>query len=223
MCVCVCVCEVLSHVRLCDPVDCSPPGSSVHGILQARILEWIAISFSRASSQPRNWTWVSCIAGRRFILWATREARNPVWLYLNLMWHLQRPYFQVSSQVLSGYEFRQDTTHPSTAPIHIRWKTQGPMRVPMFFCHHVSCFCFTLDRGSTLDTTQLLCAELRLPGPFWKQTFTCVWVMEQLATDDNTGVSGQLGFPARPFTTSSLFFPRFSVPQIPTSSLLGCL
>ena len=55
---------------LCDPVDCSPPDSSVHGILQARILEWVAISFSRGSSQPRDPTWVSCIAVRRFILWA---------------------------------------------------------------------------------------------------------------------------------------------------------
>ena len=41
---------------LCDPVDCSPPGSSVHGILQARILEWIAISFSKGSSQPKDRT-----------------------------------------------------------------------------------------------------------------------------------------------------------------------
>ena len=44
----------------------SPPGSSVHGILQARILEWVAIPFSRGSSQPRDQTWVSCIAGRFF-------------------------------------------------------------------------------------------------------------------------------------------------------------
>ena len=51
---------------LCDPVDCSPPSSSVHGILQARILECIAISFSRSSSQPRDGTWVSCIAGSFF-------------------------------------------------------------------------------------------------------------------------------------------------------------
>ena len=55
---------------LCDPVDCIPPGSSVHGILQARILEWVAISFSRGSSQPRDRTQVSCIAGRHFTLWA---------------------------------------------------------------------------------------------------------------------------------------------------------
>ena len=56
---------------LCDPMDCSPPGSSVHGILQARILEWAAIPSSRGSSWPRNWTWVSCIAGRFFTIWAT--------------------------------------------------------------------------------------------------------------------------------------------------------
>ena len=53
---------------LCDPVDCSLPGSSVHGILQARILEWVAISFSRGSSRPRDRTQVSHIAGRRFTL-----------------------------------------------------------------------------------------------------------------------------------------------------------
>ena len=58
---------------LCDPMDCSPPGSSVHGILQARILEWVAISFSRRSSQPRDRTRISRIVGRRFTIWATRE------------------------------------------------------------------------------------------------------------------------------------------------------
>ena len=58
---------------LCDPMDCSSPGSSVHGILQARILEWVAIFFSRGSSRLRDWTWVSHIAGRLFTDWATRE------------------------------------------------------------------------------------------------------------------------------------------------------
>ena len=54
---------------LCDPMDCSPPGSSVHGFLQARIPEWVAVPFSRASSQPKDWTlifYVSCI-GRRVL------------------------------------------------------------------------------------------------------------------------------------------------------------
>ena len=58
----------------CDPMECSPPGSSVRGILQARILEWVAIPFSRGSSQPRDRTWVSCITGGFFTSWATREA-----------------------------------------------------------------------------------------------------------------------------------------------------
>ena len=53
---------------LCDPMDCSLPGSSIHGILQARILEWAAIFFSRGSSQPRDRTRVSHIAGRHFNL-----------------------------------------------------------------------------------------------------------------------------------------------------------
>ena len=61
-------------LTVCDPKDCSPPGSSVHGILQARILEWVVIPFSRGSSQSRDRTVVSCIASRFFTTWATREA-----------------------------------------------------------------------------------------------------------------------------------------------------
>ena len=57
---------------LCDPMDCSPLGSSVHGVFQARVLEWAAISFSRGSSQPRDRTWVSHIVDRRFTVWATK-------------------------------------------------------------------------------------------------------------------------------------------------------
>ena len=58
---------------LCDPMNCSSPGSSVHGNLQARILEWVAIPFSRGSSPPRDQSRVSCITGRFFSVWATRE------------------------------------------------------------------------------------------------------------------------------------------------------
>ena len=60
-------------LTFCDPMDCSLPGSSVHGILQARIREWVAVPFSRGSSQPRDQTHVSCIAGRFFTDWASRE------------------------------------------------------------------------------------------------------------------------------------------------------
>ena len=68
---------------LCDLMDCSLPGSSLHGILQARVLEWVAISFSRGSSRPRDQTRVSSIPGRCFNLWATREAqkyKKPWWI-----------------------------------------------------------------------------------------------------------------------------------------------
>ena len=63
-------------LTICHRVDCSLPVSSVHGISQARILEWVAMPSSRGSSQPRDWTQVSCIAGRFFTLWARREAQK---------------------------------------------------------------------------------------------------------------------------------------------------
>ena len=56
-----------SNLTLWNPTDYSPPGPSVHAIVQARILEWVAIPFSRGSSQPRDWTWLSYIAGGLFI------------------------------------------------------------------------------------------------------------------------------------------------------------
>ena len=68
----VCVLVTQLCPTLCDPMDCSPPGSSVHGTLQARILEWVAMPFSRGSSRPRDRTWISYIAGKFFTIWATR-------------------------------------------------------------------------------------------------------------------------------------------------------
>ena len=70
----LCVFVAQLCLTLCDSKDRSPPGSSVHGILQARTLKWLAISFSRGSSWPRDRTWVFCIAGRCCNVWATREA-----------------------------------------------------------------------------------------------------------------------------------------------------
>ena len=67
-----------SCLTLCNPMDCSLPGFSVFGILRVRILEWVAIQFSRASSWPRDQTWVSCTAGRFFTTWATMEVTDRV-------------------------------------------------------------------------------------------------------------------------------------------------
>ena len=67
-----------SYLTLCNPMDCGLRGSSVHGILQATILEWVAISSSRGSSQPRDWTRISCVfcvGGRILYHWATWEAQ----------------------------------------------------------------------------------------------------------------------------------------------------
>ena len=83
-------------LTLCDPMNCSPPGSSVHGILPARTLEWLAIPFSKGSSQPRDQTQVSCIVGdwntfltvqnpgRFFTVWTTGEAHHTWCTILNL-------------------------------------------------------------------------------------------------------------------------------------------
>ena len=103
-------------LTLCDPIDCSPPGSSVHGSLQARILELVAISFSRGSSRPKDRTCVSCVspalAGGLF----TPEQAG------------ERPHFLISSySQKSGvrtwtYLFREDTSQPII--VMKKWQSQ---------------------------------------------------------------------------------------------------
>ena len=83
-----------------DPMDCSLPDSSVHGIFLARILEWMAISFSRGFFQPRDGTWVSCIAGRFFTTEPLRSmvVLNCLWLYLiGYVYAVQEPGGKFSS------------------------------------------------------------------------------------------------------------------------------
>jgi len=70
------VCSSLSRVRPCNPMDCSLPGSPVHRILQARILEWVVIPLFRGSSQPRDQSQVSRIVGKLFTISATGEIQN---------------------------------------------------------------------------------------------------------------------------------------------------
>ena len=92
MCVCVCVC-VCAHVRanscltFCDSLDCSLQGSSIHGIFQPRILEWVAVSFSRGSSRLRDGIHISCISRWTLYLYSIAEAH-----YLN------QKYFILSDQ-----------------------------------------------------------------------------------------------------------------------------
>ena len=77
---------IQSYSTLCNPMDCSPRGSPIHGIFRARILEWVDISFSRVSSQPRDQIRVSHIAGRRFTIRATKG--RPLWIMVQFNYYL---------------------------------------------------------------------------------------------------------------------------------------
>ena len=113
---CMCVLVAQSCLTLCDPKDCSSPGSSVYEIFQARILEGLAISFSMGSSQPRDQIQVSCIAGRLFTSRATRvivqmskyypaSLRFHIWIFYFIQIHLGSTLshiFQNDLQILGG-------------------------------------------------------------------------------------------------------------------------
>ena len=103
---------------LWDPMDSGPPGSSVHGILQARTLVWVAIPFSRGSSQPRDWTRVFHITGRFFTVWATREAPYASNVMLKILYARLKGY---ANQELPDVQaaFRKGRgTRDQTANIH---------------------------------------------------------------------------------------------------------
>ena len=97
---CACILSCFSCVGLCDPPDCSPPGFSVHGILHARILKWVAISSSRGSSKSRDQTRVSCIscAGRQVLYQPAPRGKT----------HLM-PHTRANSQWIRGFLRKSET------------------------------------------------------------------------------------------------------------------
>ena len=88
--------QLLSHAWLCDPTDCSPPGSSVYGISKARILEWVAISSSRGSSRPRDQTRISCIGRQILYCWSPQGSPftwlKRKWKSLSHVWLFATPW-----------------------------------------------------------------------------------------------------------------------------------
>ena len=100
---------------LCDPMDYSPPGSFVQGTFPARMLEWVAVSFSRGSSQPRDRTQVSHTAGSFFTIWATREAQ-PFFIYCLS--------FTRFLSVSSLYQARRIVIYLSN-PCQFKWRIQS--------------------------------------------------------------------------------------------------
>ena len=101
----LCVCQSFSCVQLLQPRGLYPTRLPVHGILQARILEWVAVFFSRGSSRPRNRTQVSCIAGKLFTIWATRDC-----LFLLVFWPHQ-PTVTCPFSILSSVSSDNTESH----------------------------------------------------------------------------------------------------------------
>ena len=112
---------------LCYPMDCSPPSFSVHGILQARICEWVAIYFSMGSAQPRDQIWVSCIAGRFFTIWATGIGINVVIIFQKIpiggcCFSVAQLYLTIYDPINCGMPGFPVLHHlPEFAQIHVRW------------------------------------------------------------------------------------------------------
>ena len=117
-------------------MDCSLSGSSVHGIFQASMLEWIAISFSRGFSRLRNRTRVSCIAGRRFTVWATREAKGTDIQYLAVHLKFQFPpcLWNLSLSCNSPENYVISTTYSVQTPKKFILSWFLPFLPPLAYC-----------------------------------------------------------------------------------------
>ena len=102
------------------PTLCNPMDYTVHGILQARILEWVAFPFSRGSSQPSDWTQVSCIAGEFFTSWATKEDLKPLYFRHLLIEKRQKPVSLLPLMLISFFCPNSHIVSLSTLP----WASQ---------------------------------------------------------------------------------------------------
>ena len=171
----------------CDPMDCSLPGCSVHGILQARILEWVAISFSRGSSSPRNRTQVSCTAGRVFTNWATREVPErwapKNWYFwtvvlerlLRIPWTARRSNQSILKEISPQY---------SLGGLMLKLKLR-------YFCH-------LMQRTDSLEKTLVLGKRLKAEGEedgrgwdgWMASPIQWTWVWESSRTQWRTGKPG---------------------------------
>ena len=104
-CVCVCAQSLQSCLTLCDPMDCSPPGSSVHGICQARILVWAAMPSFRESSWSTDWSWVSFVSCIEFFThWAARKAQVQVYnIIIHNFWRLYSIIVQSHNIIIHNF------------------------------------------------------------------------------------------------------------------------
>ena len=142
----ICICAQ-SHPTLWDPMDCSLPGSSSYGISQARIMEWVAISFSRGSSLPRDQTHISCIGRWVLYHWAPREAPKfltgldksltplTCWtmtkIHINCSCSFQQPLLPVSRT-------QRSAKHLASCPLDILKTTGRSLRFPRYSVHWIT-------------------------------------------------------------------------------------
>ena len=113
-CWCVLCSATQSCPTLCDPMDCNPPASSVHGILQAKILGWVAISFSRASSPPRDRTHVPCIAGWFFTTEPLQHCSGPVFKSRLLCLGIVQASSSLNHLIFCACQWLAQERHPSS-------------------------------------------------------------------------------------------------------------
>ena len=120
-------------LTLWDPMDCSLPGSSVHGIFQARILEWVAIAFSRGSSRPRDWNRVSCIVGRHFTVSINSSNEYSGLISFRIDWFdflTVQVIFKILSSLIPQFKSINSVTlgllyGPTLTSIHGYWKNHS--------------------------------------------------------------------------------------------------
>ena len=136
-------------------MDYGLPDSSVHGILQARKLEWVAIPFSRASSQPRDWTQVSCIAGKFFTVWATRENWIQILALSFMTW---------------GPRQAVEPLHPSQFPLIIYACFEDEMK------RNMCMVCILAQSRYSVHGISLSCASLFLGNGVFEICFI-IWIL----------------------------------------------
>ena len=148
-------------LTLCNPMDCSAPGSSIHRILQARILEWVAIPFSVTSSQLRDQSQVSCIAGRFFTVWAIREAlvRTIAKGTLNIKWS------QLLLYGLAGEAWKECFIVPQ-----IYWHRKFLVLTGSRNLSNVRVPC-----GAQAENKRLQCFQEMAEGPTWAEEVRQGW------------------------------------------------
>ena len=140
----------------CEPIDCSLPTSSVHRVLQARKLEWVAISFSRGCSQPRDQIQVSCIAVSLFTDWATREALMVISLSKLRQIVKEREAWHAEVHGVTKNQMRlSDWTTTATTWIYFKFFEEPPYCFPQWL-HHSHQQCIRVPIFSTLSPNTII-------------------------------------------------------------------